>query len=142
MVSYVSCTIQYNTLYCQKFGPWEAHMLIQIKQCINDITYILKLILSVWAICSCNNPKFFHCHTISKLRRRWRMFSWTTSKTLVYMHVYIRHMYMAVYLRYHVSLLVNINIFYMTPQRATWKNGYYMLNVLPSLNKVLLLLLL
>ena len=51
-------------------------------------------------------------------------------------------MYIAVYLRYHVSLLVNINIFYMTPQRATWKNSYYMLNVLPSLNKVLLLLLL
>ena len=50
-------------------------------------------------------------------------------------------MYIAVYLRYHVSLLVNINIFYMTPQRATWKNSYYMLNVLPSLNKVLLLLL-
>ena len=49
-------------------------------------------------------------------------------------------MYIAVYLRYHVSLLVNINIFYMTPQRATWKNSYYMLNVLPSLNKVLLLL--
>ena len=48
-------------------------------------------------------------------------------------------MYIAVYLRYHVSLLVNINIFYMTPQRATWKNSYYMLNVLPSLNKVLLL---
>ena len=58
------------------------------------------------------------------------------------MHVYMRHMYIAVYLRYHVSLLVNINIFYMTPQRATWKNSYYMLNVLPSLNKVLLLLLL
>ena len=51
-------------------------------------------------------------------------------------------MYIAVYLRYHVSLLANINIFYMTPQRATWKNSYYMLNVLPSLNKVLLLLLL
>ena len=51
-------------------------------------------------------------------------------------------MYIAVYLRYHVSLLVNVNIFYMTPQRATWKNSYYMLNVLPSLNKVLLLLLL
>ena len=58
------------------------------------------------------------------------------------MHVYIKYMYIAVYLRYHVSLLVNINIFYMTPQRATWKNSYYMLNVLPSLNKVLLLLLL
>ena len=57
------------------------------------------------------------------------------------MHVYIKYMYIAVYLRYHVSLLVNINIFYMTPQRATWKNSYYMLNVLPSLNKVLLLLL-
>ena len=56
------------------------------------------------------------------------------------MHVYIEYMYIAVYLRYHVSLLVNINIFYMTPQRATWKNSYYMLNVLPSLNKVLLLL--
>ena len=51
-------------------------------------------------------------------------------------------MYIAVYLRYHISLLVNINISYMTPQRATWKNSYYMLNVLPSLNKVLLLLLL
>ena len=51
-------------------------------------------------------------------------------------------MYIAVYLRYHVLLLVNINIFYMTPQRATWKNSYYMLNVLPSLNEVLLLLLL
>ena len=51
-------------------------------------------------------------------------------------------MYIAVYLRYHVSLFVNVNIFYMTPQRATWKNSYYMLNVLPSLNKVLLLLLL
>ena len=38
-----------------------------------------------------------------------------------------------------ISLLVNINIFYMTPQRATWKNSYHMLNVLPSLNKVLLL---
>ena len=50
-------------------------------------------------------------------------------------------MYIAVYLRYHVSLLANINIFYMTPQRATWKNSYYMLNVLPSLNKVVLLLL-
>ena len=85
---------------------------------------------------------FSNCHTISKLRRRWRMSPWITSKTLVYMHVYIRHMYIAVYLRYHVSLLVNINIFYMTPQRATWKNSYYMLNVLPSLNKVLLLLLL
>ena len=44
--------------------------------------------------------------------------------------------------RYYVSSLVNINIFHMTPQRATWKNSYYMLNVLPSLNKVLLLLLL
>ena len=52
------------------------------------------------------------------------------------------YMYIAVYLRYHVSLLVNMNIFYMTPQRATWKNSYYMLNVLPSINKVLLLLLL
>ena len=58
------------------------------------------------------------------------------------MHVYIRNVYIAVYLRYHVSLLVNINIFYMTPQRATWKNSYYMLNMLPSLNKVLLLFLL
>ena len=57
-------------------------------------------------------------------------------------YIYKRHMYIAVYLRSHVSLLVNINIFYMTPQRATWKNSYYMLNVLPSLNKVLLLLLL
>ena len=56
------------------------------------------------------------------------------------MHVYLRHMYIAVYLRYHESLLVNINIFYMTPQKATWKNSYYLLNVLPSLNKVLLLL--
>ena len=69
------------------------------------------------------------------------MSSWITSNTLVYMHLYIKYMYIAVYLRYHVSLLVNINIFYMTPQRATWKNSYYMLNVLPSLNKVLLLLL-
>ena len=60
------------------------------------------------------------------------------------MHVYIRHMYIAVYLRYYVSLLVdiNINMVYMTPHRATWKNSYYMLNVLPSLNKVFLLLLL
>ena len=58
------------------------------------------------------------------------------------MHVYIIHMYIAVYLRYYVSLFVNINIVYMTPQRATWKNSYYMLNVLPSLDKVLLLLLL
>ena len=48
------------------------------------------------------------------------------------MHVYIRHMYIAVYLRYYVSQLVNINIVYMTPKRATWKNSYYMLNVLPS----------
>ena len=41
----------------------------------------------------------------------------------IYACIYIRHMYIAVYLRYHVSLLVNINIFYMTPQRATWKNS-------------------
>ena len=34
-------------------------------------------------------------------------------------------MYIAVYLRYYVSLFVNINIVYMTPQRATWKNSYY-----------------
>ena len=55
--------------------------------------------------------------------------------------------YACIYMTYvwdimHVSFLVNINIFEMTPQRATWKNSYYMLNVLPSLNKVLLLLLL
>ena len=42
------------------------------------------------------------------------MSSWITSRTLVYMHVYIRHMYIAVYLRYYVSLLVNINIVYIS----------------------------
>ena len=85
---------------------------------------------------------FSHCHTISKQTQVTHVFLNYFEDFGIFACIYTSHMYIAVYLRYYVSLLVNINIVYMTPQRATWKNSYYMLNVLPSLNKVLLLLLL